>query len=121
MPTSNGLTCPILVSKVQGKPVYNMEGEKIGRVEDIVLDTLSNCIEFAVLGCGGILGIGEKYYALPWALLDYNDFVDGYVVYRNSDLLEQAPSYQLEDLIKNDSAIRTETFDRFKTPKYWEQ
>ena len=38
MPTASGHTSAILASKVQGKPVYNSKGEKIGHVEDLVLD-----------------------------------------------------------------------------------
>ena len=27
---------------------------------------------FAVIGFGGFLGIGEKYHAMPWSVLDYD-------------------------------------------------
>src|SRR5215471_6229893 len=80
MPTPSGHTSAILASKVQGKSVYNTKGEKIGHVEDIVLDKMSNSIEFAVLGFGGVLGMGEKFHPVPWALLDYSPDMGGYVV-----------------------------------------
>ena len=41
--------------------------DKIGKVEDIMLDKTSNNIMFAVVGFGGVLGMGEKYHPLPWA------------------------------------------------------
>ena len=41
MPTASGHTKAILASKVQGTPVYNTAGDKIGTVEDVVLDKLS--------------------------------------------------------------------------------
>lgn len=120
MPTPSGHTSAILASKVQGKAVYNTKGEKIGHVEDIVLDKMSNNIEFAVLGFGGVLGMGEKFHPVPWALLDFNPDMGGYVVPLTKDIMQSAPVYRIEDLTKNDASIRTETFDYYKTPRYWE-
>jgi sporulation protein YlmC with PRC-barrel domain len=120
MPTASGHTSAILASKVQGKAVYNALGEKIGHVEDIVLDKMSNSIEFAVLGSGGVLGMGEQFRPVPWSLLDYNPEKGGYIVPMTKDILEKGPSYRLEDLTKNDAAIRTEAFDYYKAKKYWE-
>ena len=61
MTTTSGHTSAILASKVKGTPVYSDTGDKIGTVEDVVLDKQSNQIMFAALGFGGLLGIGEKY------------------------------------------------------------
>ena len=59
MPTPSGHTTAILASKVRGTPVYNSEGDKIGTVEDVVLDKMSNNIMFAVLGSGRCSRMGE--------------------------------------------------------------
>ena len=80
MTTSSGHTTAILASKVKGTNVYNDAGEKIGQVEDIILDKQSNRILFAALGFGGFVGIGEKYYPVPWSMLNYSDDKGGYVV-----------------------------------------
>src|SRR5262249_31361570 len=80
MPTASGHTTAILASKVKGTPVYNSQGEKVGTVEDVVLDKTSNNIMFAVLGSGGMLGVGEKYRPIPWSVLDYDQKMGGYVV-----------------------------------------
>ena len=107
MTTSSGHTSAILASKVKGTPVYNGAGDKIGTVEDIVLDKQSNQIMFAALGFGGFLGMGEKYYPVPWSLLDYDEDKGGYVAPLNKTLLESAPSYSLKDLTKHDGSIGT--------------
>jgi len=112
MPTPSGHTTAILASKVKGTPVYNTDGEKVGTVEDIVLDKMSNNIMFAVLGSGGMLGVGEKYRPIPWSVLDYDPNMGGYVVPLDRSRLENAPSYPMEDLTRQDGgvAIRNETF-----------
>jgi sporulation protein YlmC with PRC-barrel domain len=121
MPTSSGHTSAILASKVKGTPVYNNGGEKIGTVEDIVLDKTSNNIMFAVLGSGGVLGMGEKYRPIPWSVLDYDSDKGGYVVPLDKAMLQDAPAYRMEDLTRSDgnAAIRAETFSYYHAPQYW--
>ncbi len=119
--TPSGHTRSILSSRVKGTSVYNATGEKIGHVEDVVLDKMSNNIMYAVLGFGGFLGMGEKYHPVPWSVLDYDPEKGGYIVPMSKDLLERAPAGSLEDLALGDAAdLRTRTFDYYKTPHYWE-
>ena len=123
MTTASGHTSAILASKVKGTSVYNEAGDKIGTVEDIVLDKQSNQILFAALGFGGLLGMGEKYYPIPWALLDYDENKGGYVVPLNKDLLENAPSYNLKDLTKHDGSlgsIREQTYTYYNVSRDWQ-
>lgn len=123
MTTSSGHTSAILASKVKGTSVYNDKGDKIGTVEDIVLDKQSNQIMFAALGFGGFIGIGEKYYPVPWSMLDYNEDKGGYVVPLSKDTLENAPSYDLKDLIKHDGTlgdIRETSYSYYKVDRDWQ-
>ena len=122
MTTSSGHTTAILASKVKGTAVYNDAGDKIGTVEDVVLDKTSNQIMFAALGFGGVLGIGEKYYPIPWSLLNYNVDKGGYVVPLNKERIENAPAYDLKDLTKHDGGlggIREKTYSYYKVNRDW--
>ncbi|GLS19349.1 photosystem reaction center subunit H [Labrys miyagiensis] len=109
MPTTSGHTTAILASRVQGSSVYNVDREKIGSVEDLVLDKTSNEIMFAVLGFGGLFGVGEKYFPIPWSKLDYDPEAGGYVICVSTDVLETAPSYTLNDLTRNDGQVTRTT------------
>jgi len=120
MTTASGHTSAILASKVKGTNIYNLAGDKIGHVEDVVLDKQSASIMFAALGFGGVLGMGEKFFPVPWSMLDYNPDKGGYVVPLSKDVLERAPTYRLEDLTKNDgefSQIRAKSYDYYKVPR----
>ncbi|HOI57705.1 MULTISPECIES: DUF2795 domain-containing protein [unclassified Methanoculleus] len=46
--------------------VRNPEGENLGDISDIAIDRDTGCIAYAVLSHGGILGFGEKHFAIPW-------------------------------------------------------
>lgn len=123
MTTSSGHTSAILASRVKGTAVYDDSGEKIGTVEDVVLDKQSNRIMFAALGFGGVLGMGEKYYPVPWSLLDYSEDKGGYVVPLTRDRLESAPAYDLKDLTKHDGSlgdIRQESYDYYNVSADWQ-
>jgi sporulation protein YlmC with PRC-barrel domain len=117
MTTASGHTSAILASKVKGTAVYTANGEKIGHVEDVVLDKLSDRIMFAALGSGGILGMGEKYRPVPWSVLDYSEEKHGYVIPMNSDEIRGAPAFELKELVRSDGSagsIHNQVFDYYK-------
>ena len=49
--------------------VYDASGKCLGEIEDIVLDTRTGCVRYAILALGGFLGIGCKRFAVPWSAL----------------------------------------------------
>ena len=115
MTTASGHTEVIRAKKVIGTSVKNTAGEKIGQVEDIVLDKLSNNIVYAVIGFGGFLGVNEKFHPVPWSALDYDEKEDSYVVPFTKEQLQAAPADSLEQLTKGDGvgAYRTKVNDYY--------
>jgi len=55
----------IAAEKVEGTSVYNLQGEKLGTVDDIMIDKVSGKAIYALMSFGGFLGIGEKYHRCP--------------------------------------------------------
>jgi sporulation protein YlmC with PRC-barrel domain len=104
MTTPSGHTEVIRAKKVIGTSVKNSAGQKIGQIEDIVLDKLSNNIVYAVVGFGGFLGMNEKYHPVPWSALDYVESEDSYVVPYTKEELNAAPADSLEKLTRADGA-----------------
>jgi sporulation protein YlmC with PRC-barrel domain len=120
MTTPSGHTEAIPASRVIGTSVYNAAGESIGEIEDVMLDKLSNGIMFAVIGFGGFLGMGEKYHAIPWASLDYDEDQGGYVVPFSEDQLKAAPTHSIEELTKGDGeTARDESYSYYGVQPYW--
>jgi len=64
-------------SKVVGISVYNDNKEKLGSINDFLIDKSGN-IKAVVLGIGGFLGMGEHLVAFP---LDKVKFVNEPIVY----------------------------------------
>ena len=51
-------------SKLIGVNVYNDNNEKIGDIEELIVDK-SGKVDNVILGVGGFLGMGEHYVAVP--------------------------------------------------------
>lgn len=89
----------ILASRVNGTPVYNQQGERIGHVDDLSIERTTGKVAYAIVSFGGFLGIGEKFHPVPWSLLDFEVERDGYVVPLDRKALEDAPHYSREELV----------------------
>lgn len=83
----------IASDKVEGTPVYRSDGEKVGRIENVMIDKRSGKVAYAVLTFGGFFGIGSDHYPLPWSLLTYNERLGGYEVNVTDEQLKGAPHY----------------------------
>lgn len=90
-------TSLIAASKVEGTAVYDVQGEHVGKIYDVMLDKASGQVAYAVLSFGGFLGIGTDYYPLPWKALTYSERQGGYVTNVDKTLLEGAPKYASPD------------------------
>jgi sporulation protein YlmC with PRC-barrel domain len=80
-----------------GKTVYDIGGNNIGEVNDLVMSK-DGKIQATILGVGGFLGIGEKNVAVPVTSIEVVPDGDAVrlVVKASKEQLEAAPSYDLK-------------------------
>jgi sporulation protein YlmC with PRC-barrel domain len=88
----------ITASRVNGTPVYNRAGERIGHIEDLSIDKVSGQVRFALLAFGRFLGIGDRFHPLPWSVLEYDTHKNGYVIPLEKSELEKAPHYAKDEM-----------------------
>ena len=70
---------PLIASdRIEGTLVRRHNGEKIGRIERLMIDKTSGTITYAVMSFGGLFGLGDNHYQIPWSLLKYNQSLDAY-------------------------------------------
>ena len=79
-------------SKIIGLDVVNRQGEKVGDIEDIVLDRRGN-VAYAVVSTGGFLGVGDKLHAVPWRSLEANAGVGHFMLDVDKEKLGKAPGF----------------------------
>lgn len=72
--TSSNRTATSNVARVRdllNLKVYGDNDEKLGDIEDIVIDPAQGKIRYAVLSFGGFLGMGDKLFAVPWSDIQF--------------------------------------------------
>jgi hypothetical protein len=109
----------IAASKVNGTNVYNPAGDKLGSVEDIMLDKVSGRALYAIMSFGGFLGLGERYHPLPWSTLKYDTNRGGYLVNLDKTYLEEAPSYESGDSFEWTPEYGRRVDEYYKVPTAW--
>ncbi|MFZ4874056.1 PRC-barrel domain-containing protein [Janthinobacterium sp. Mn2066] len=76
-----------------GDDVYNHSDEQLGDIKEIMLDMRSGQIAYAVLSFGGMLGMGEKLFAVPWERLSLDTINKRFVLDVDKEQLKNAPGF----------------------------
>ena len=95
-------------SSLIGKRVQSTEGKKLGEIKDLVIDPLDGAVQYAVLDFGGFLGLGDKYFAVPWEALQLTGDQKAVVLDVSKKDLKQAPGFDKHnwpDLGSRETAI----------------
>ena len=87
----------IASNKVEGTPVYGRGGDRLGTIYNFMVDKISGQVEYAVMSYGGFLGLGQRYFPLPWRILNYDTREGGYRIDMRDRDLERAPSFTRDD------------------------
>lgn len=100
----------IASNKVEGTPVYSRDRQRLGTIYNFMVDKLSGQVEYAVLRYGGFLGMGQRYYPLPWRVLTYHRDTGGYVIDMLARDFEDAPSFDRETEPEFDSEYKRRVY-----------
>tara|TARA_R110002072_G_scaffold94717_3_gene209090 strand:- start:366 stop:704 length:339 start_codon:yes stop_codon:yes gene_type:complete len=100
-------------STLDGDTVVNSQGEDLGHIKDLMLDPADGKIEYAVLDFGGFLGIGDKYFAVPFSQLAVDRENKRMILNVDKDRLKDAPGFDKDNWPDfADTAFRS-TVDRY--------
>ena len=73
--------------------VRNRAGEKLGTVDEIMIDVPTGQVAYAVLSFGGFLGMGDKLFAIPWSSLTLDEDEKCFILDMDKSRLENAPGF----------------------------
>jgi sporulation protein YlmC with PRC-barrel domain len=107
---------------VIGSNVVNANYQDLGTIEDLVLDAGAGRIAYAVLSFGGFLGVGDKYFAIPWYAFQFHLAEKRIVLNVDKKLLESAPGFDKANWPNMaDSTWGTSIYKHYGLAPYWEE
>ena len=107
-------------STLEGTSVKNLSGEDVGNIEEIMLDLNSGRVAYAVLSFGGILGIGDKLFAVPWDSLTVDTDNEVIRMDASKERLKNAPGFNKNDWPETPNADwYHEVYDYYNATPYW--
>jgi sporulation protein YlmC with PRC-barrel domain len=110
-------------STMENDKFVNPRGEDLGNIEELMIDVNSGRVAYAVLSFGGILGIGDKLFAIPWDALKLDPDNKRFVLDVDKQTLEDAPGFDKDNWPKttqheNDTWLM-EVYNYYDTDPYW--
>jgi hypothetical protein len=112
---------PQEVSKFISAPVKNLQGEELGSIKRIITNAKGN-VTFAILSHGGLMGIGDKEFAVPIEALSYKGKGDTkhFTLDMTKERLASAPEFKAgTDL--NDRKTAEEVYRFYGLRRHWEE
>ena len=76
-----------------GNDVYNPKGEDLGDIKEFMIDMATGRVVYAVLSFGGMLGLGDKLFAVPWKALTLDTVSKRFTLNALKDSLKDAPGF----------------------------
>lgn len=80
-------------STLIGDNVQNAAGEDLGKIEEFMIDLDTGQVAYAVLSFGGFMGMGEKFFAVPWRSLHLDTDRKVFILNVDKDRLKNAPGF----------------------------
>ena len=111
-------TVYLSVDTIKNTRVFDNTGVQIGIIDGLLVDRETNKIACAVLSFGHhLMGIGNKYLAIPLEAFKYGQHEDDYVLDVDKSVLEKEEGFD-----RNEPLMQTEllkAYTQYKIKPYW--
>ncbi len=114
--TDQGWSKEYTFGQIVGTSVRNDQGQDLGRISDIVIDSKGH-VPFAILSYGGFWGMGGKSVAIPFTALSFNQNGNFMVLNTDQAKLQSAPAFKVSDLSNRKWA--EDVYHYFGQQPYW--
>lgn len=84
-------------TSINGTDIKNATGESLGEIKDLMINTEDGHINYAVVSFGGLFGIGDKYFAIPWKAFSVDRENENMILNVPKERLEKAPGFHKGD------------------------
>ena len=105
-----------------GDKVINTAGEQLGTIKELMIDLDGGLIAYAVLSFGGILGMGDKLFAIPWEAFTIDTDNHTFILNVDKEVLENAPGFDKDnwpDNAKYEAGWLLGVYEYYGYSPYW--
>jgi sporulation protein YlmC with PRC-barrel domain len=108
-------------SAIIGDSVVNRTGESLGKIEELMLDLEKGRVAYAVLSFGGVLGMGEKLFAIPFEALKLDATREHFTLDVDKDKMRNAPGFDKKNPpMASDRTWGAEVYKFYGYKPYWQ-
>jgi sporulation protein YlmC with PRC-barrel domain len=104
-----------------GSDVENPKGEDLGDIKDVVIDRATGRIAYAVVSFGGLMGLGDKLYAVPWgAFAQSATDKDTFILAVDKERIKNSPGFDQNNwpqMVSREWVSGLYTY--YNVPPYW--
>ncbi len=105
---------------LEGDKVVNSRGEDLGTIEEIMIDVQRGRVAYAVMSCGGFLGMGDKLFAIPWGALTLDADRHCFVLDADKERFQNAPGFNKDHWPSMaDNTWAMQVHDYYGVRPYW--
>jgi sporulation protein YlmC with PRC-barrel domain len=106
---------------LKGDRVRSTAGQDLGKIEEFMIDLENGRVAYAVLSFGGLLGVGNKLFAIPWRALSLDTDRHEFALNVDKETLEKAPGFDKNDWPDmTDRAWGSRIHEYYGYLPYWE-
>ena len=84
-------------SHVLKSEVMNPQGQRLGDIEEVVIDTAAGKVAYVVLSAKQLLGLSEKWFAIPWRTLQQSVGFGTFTLDVDKEILQKAPGFDRDN------------------------
>ncbi len=103
--------------ELEGMAIQNTQGEKLGKLAQVLVDLQAGKIGYAVVSSGGVLGMGESKYIVPFKAIKVGP-QNNLILDIPADRLKEAPQGNVEQALNREQGREIHQF--YGVSPYWE-
>lgn len=103
-----------------GERVVDPQGEDLGRIEELMVDAAAGQVRYAIVSFGGVFGLGEKLFAIPWGMLQPDPENRRFLLAASREQLKGAPAFDRHSWPEMSRDWERGIHRYYEQPPYWE-
>ncbi|MCA9397213.1 PRC-barrel domain-containing protein [candidate division WWE3 bacterium] len=108
-------------STLKDNDVVNSKDESIGEISELMIDCKYGRISYAVLSFGGILGMGDKLFAIPWDALKLDTENKRFILNVDEETLKNSEGFDKDNWPDMaDYSWSGRMYEHYNVKPYWD-